>query len=99
VNQDRLIKDSLRRTGRLPKNFANRPTIGIGMQLFMDAFWDLTTTRQVTESGASPIPWLAIKQWCDEYDLDDGLRYEMFHFIRKLDMSYLDYRADKMSGK
>lgn len=66
------------------------------LELFYNAFWDITTSRNVGEAGPSPVSWHIIKLWCDEYGLADEDRYAMFHHIRAMDMAYLEHHAGKV---
>ncbi len=80
----------------IPEHIANPPKVRNSLELFYNAFWDLTTSRQTAESGPNPIPWHVIKLWCDEFGLDEEDRYAMFRHVRAMDMAYLDFHAGKM---
>lgn len=68
-------------------------------ELYYFAYVDLGSCRNY-EGGE--IPWTAIKEYADEYDLDEDQRVILYSVIRDVDMWFLKEvqdRADKKSGK
>lgn len=60
---------------------------------------DLGSCRQY-EGGE--IPWTAIREYCDEYDLDEDQRVILNDVIRSVDIWFLkeiEKRAEKKNGR
>lgn len=78
----------------LPEKIKNAPEVETGLDLYIQGFFDLNTSRTIgMEEG--PIPWSAIDGYCNSLELEDDQREDMFFFIRKLDSAYLDYFRSK----
>jgi hypothetical protein len=83
----------------LPRRIRDAPQLDIGLELYYQAFWDLTTCRP---SGYSvgPIPWSSIKEYSELCELDPEQVEDLFVFIRIMDNAYLDWVERKAkSGK
>lgn len=70
----------------LPEFIQNKPQLYPWNECIYDGFLELTTCRQYTGFGVAPIPWTAVKEYCDTYGYDI-LVYNIF--IRALDDVYL----------
>lgn len=79
----------------LPQAIANAPELELGLDLFYLAFMDLTTCRSMG-FGEGPIPWSAVRDYCDELGLEGEQRDDMFIHIRLMDTAYLNHRASKV---
>jgi hypothetical protein len=78
----------------LPKAIADAPELELGLELFYLAFMDLTTCRSMG-FGEGPIPWTAVRDYCDDMELVGDQRDDMFAHIRMMDTVYLNHRASK----
>jgi hypothetical protein len=78
----------------LPERMQNAPRLWLGLELYWQAFWDLTTCRTSGWSVA-PIPWSAMKEYAEVLELDDEQRESMFYLVRAMDNAYMDFRARK----
>lgn len=79
----------------LPKAIADAPELEPGLDLFYLAFMDLTTCRSMG-FGEGPIPWTAVRDYCNDMDLEGDQREDMFIHIRLMDTVYLNHRASKV---
>lgn len=78
---------------------ADAPDLEMTSELYYFAFIDLGSCRNY-EGGE--IPWTAIREYCDEYDLDEDQRVIMFDVIRSVDIWFLkevEKRSEKKNGK
>lgn len=82
----------------LPDKIQNAPSLWFGLELYYQAFWDLTTCRS-TGWSVAPIPWSAIKEYCQVYTLDAEQTEALFYLVRQMDNAYMDYRARKGKEK
>ena len=75
----------------LPKKLQNEPQLELGLELFYLAFWDLSTCRH----DLGPIPWTAMFTYCQEYDIIDEQREDMFTYIREMDTVFMKHMSKK----
>ncbi|RKW55983.1 MAG: hypothetical protein D8B57_02400 [Prevotella sp.] len=76
----------------LPESIANAPDLQIGLELYLEAFMDLTTTRQLG-MAAGPIPWNYIREWGVYNELNAEQMDSLFYHIRHMDEAYLEHMA------
>jgi len=74
----------------------NAPELRLGLQLFMVAFTDLSSSRP-SGFGVAPIPWTAINSYCDVLGLEGEQREDVHHHVRELDETYMKWHNDKKS--
>lgn len=82
----------------VPERIANAPQLDKGLELYYNAFMDLTVSRQLGPSGEGPIGWRTIAEYAEYHQLDEEQTEDMFHLIAIMDSAYLDYRAKKISS-
>ena len=96
--EQRIIRQCMKMRKPLPKKIQNAPELNLGLELYWDAFWDLSTCRP-TGFGAGPIPWLAVRDYSLTFEFDDEQQDDLFHLIRLMDNEYINHYAKKESGK
>lgn len=96
---ERLIITQCQREGlALPDKIANAPELHMGLELYYDAFWDLTTCRPAGFSLGA-IPWSAVHEYGQAFDFSYEQRDWMHYLIRVLDQAYMKHHAPKKGGK
>lgn len=75
----------------LPKSIENAPELWPGLDLYLQAWYELDTTRGIG-MGVGPIPWNAVDGYCTSLDLSQEQRDKMHRFIRAMDRVYLDHQ-------
>lgn len=89
------------RRGQPPPDFiANAPELLPGLDLYFDAFWELTTCRSfIGMSGLpGPIPWSAIDAYAQRLGLEGEDLEHFTRLLRALDDELLDYTRSKEAG-
>jgi len=94
--EQRLIKQCLKMRRPLPDSIQNAPALELGLELYWDAFWDLSTCRP-SGFGAGPIPWLAIRDYGLTFGFDDEQLEDLFYLVRVMDNAYLEHYKKKES--
>lgn len=89
-----IIAQCVRQRRPLPNAIANAPELQLGLELFFGAFMDLTSERHVG-FGEGPIPWRAVREWCNEHEVLGLQRDDVQYHVNKLDTVYLEHRARK----
>lgn len=79
----------------LPKRIANAPELWLGLELFYDAFWDLNSCRDLGAVGFGPIPWSAVKDYAQTFELDSEQFQDLYYYIRRMDDAYLKFCSPK----
>lgn len=82
----------------LPARIANAPTLHLGLELFYNAFWDLTSCRD-TGWGVGQIPWLAMRAYAVAWQFNGEQEEELYQYIRAMDNVYIDYYDKKNKTK
>lgn len=81
---------------KLPQWFLDQPVIPEGAEFFYNAFWDLSTERQIG-MGLGPIPTSRIDERAREAGLDYDTALMFRQVIRAMDTAYLK-EAQKLSN-
>jgi hypothetical protein len=79
----------------LPDNVANAPELLLGLNLYMEGFEALNSTRGSGYGSEGPIPWLAMRDYCDEFDICGDQRQDFYVLVARMDHAYLEYKAEK----
>lgn len=78
----------------LPDRIANAPELKPGLQLFLQAFFDLDAERTHALT-LTPIPWTSIKAYADAYALDEEQTEDLLFLVRRMDDAHLKRLAKK----
>lgn len=81
----------------LPKAIQEAPMLHMGLELYYDAFLELTTCRPIGMAMGS-IPWNVIKDYAVAFNLDEEQRADLFYYIRMIDNAYLDKQRKQEKG-
>lgn len=85
---------ALRCGQKVPDWLASAPILLRGLDLYLNAFYDLNSDRSVGMS-AGPIPWTAIHTYASAMGVF-GVDFEdMVYLIRRLDNAYLEHTRPK----
>lgn len=95
--------EQCRQHGRpLPPEFENAPELLPGLEMYFEAFANLTTCRPIALGMSfveGPIPWTAINDYCIRMGLVGRQRYAMENHVRALDAIYLEKRDKQAAAK
>ena len=89
-----IIRQCMREGLPLPNRIANAPELQLGLELYYDAFWELSTSRP-SGFGVGPIPWLAVCEYARAYDFDEEQSVWLQQLVRVMDKTYLEHHASK----
>lgn len=88
------MEAAIRRRQPLPDVIANAPQILPGLEMYYEAFTELSTCRPMGMS-IGPIPWTAIDQYGLRHGFEaDGFEY-LVRMVRALDDAFLAYSQRK----
>ena len=90
------VKAAITKGRPLPTWYVNRPEVVLFEDFYLQAFFDLCTTR-VSADGLSPIPWDKILLYAEHSKLERD-NYAFFcRLIRSMDAAYLEDKAEEIS--
>lgn len=82
----------------MPAFIQNAPQLRLGLELYLDAFLDLSSCRDIG-MAEGPIPWSSMADYCRAYELEGEQRDNLFYHVRALDVVYLRHKAAKLERK
>lgn len=93
-----LIKQAKRAGEPIPDRIANKPRLRMGLELFLEAFFELEHERQYLVGAAVqalPIPWHIINKYAEVHELTGDLYDDLLYFVRALDDAYIKHLNKK----
>lgn len=97
-NEERIIQQCMIRGLRLPGKIENAPELHMGLGLYYNAYWELTSCR-ASGWGIGPIPWSAILEYARFFEFSEEQEEDLLYYVRMMDNAYLDYKRSKEEGK
>jgi hypothetical protein len=95
---ERNIAQQAMRAGEgMPDRIANAPDLEAGLDLFIQAFFDLDTERS-HGFALTAIPYTSILNYARLHELDDETTQDMLFLIRRMDNAHLA-RLEKKTKK
>lgn len=91
---EKTVYQQYRPGDRIPDRILNSPELDFGLALYLNGFYTLSSTRGVG-SAEGAIPWLAMRDYCDDFDIVGIQRQDFYELLALMDLAYLDYRAKK----
>lgn len=95
------MEQSYKRGLPLPGFIQDAPTLLPGLDLYYEAFQELSTCRPYIglEGVPGPIPWTAVDRYGASKDFDEEAQDYLEKLIRALDDEFLTYMREKQGGK
>lgn len=97
--EQNIVKQAKRFNEPIPDRIKNKPKLGLGLDLFIDAFWDLEHDR-VWASGMSAVPlplaWSALHNYALYHELAGEAYEDMLYFLREMDSAYISHIMKKL---
>lgn len=89
------IEQSSRSGQPIPAPILNAPEVEMGLELYLKAFWELSTCRTFTGFGQGPIPWSAVATYCSFHGMEPDETEDFFYVINKVDDAFLKALKEK----
>src|SRR5690606_27200047 len=90
-----ILKNCMQTGMPIPDFIKNAPELMPGLEVFLEAFWDLSTCRQIG-MGLGPIPWTSVQEYCRINGGGEDFNRDIHYHVRQLDIAYLEW-ANKNS--
>lgn len=94
--EQNIAQQAIRAGVQIPDRILNAPTLLQGLDLYLQAFFDLDTDRSHA-TGLTRIPWSSIKNYAEFYDFSLEQCEDLFYFIKAMDLAHLK-RLDEKKG-
>lgn len=78
----------------IPDKIREAPELRIGLELFLTAFFDLSSSRQVG-MGIGGIPWAAVQDYCDRLGIVGEQAEDLHYHVAQLDIVWIDHHQSK----
>jgi hypothetical protein len=92
--EQNLAKQAMRSGEPLPDRIANAPELTEGLQLYINAFFDLDNDRTHSFS-LTPIPWSSVDRYGVAFKFDEDQYEDLHYFIRRMDRAHLERLRQK----
>lgn len=92
-----LAKQAMRAGNKLPDRIANAPELKIGLQLYLQAFFELDSERSHAMAPTA-IPWTSVKDYAQAFGFDEEQTEDLHFFIRRMDGEHLQRIARKLKN-
>lgn len=96
-HEQTIAKQAVRAGQPIPERIANAPELQPGLQLYMQAFFDLDSERSHA-MGLVVIPWSSIAAYASAFEFDEEQTEDLFYFVRKMDTEHLKKLAEKQKA-
>ena len=93
-----IARQALQAGQPLPERIANAPKLQIGLQLYLQAFFDLDSERSHAHAPTA-IPWSSVANYARTFELDEEQTDDLFFHVRKLDNVQLKKIAKQIQNK
>lgn len=71
----------------------NAPELQLGLDVFYEAYMDLSSCR--SGMGDGPIPWTVVMDYAQLQHMDEEMARELWFYITQMDEAWLTYQEKK----
>jgi len=93
-HEQKIIQQALRLRRPLPDEIKDAPELQFGLEIYWDAFWDLSTCRPSSFSVGA-IPWSSIRDYGQTFEFDESQMETLFYVIRLMDNEFVKFHTPK----
>lgn len=93
--EQNIAKQAMRSGQPIPERIANAPELQLGLQLYIQAFFDLDSERS-HNMGLCPIPWASIINYAKVFEFDEEQTEDLIFHIKRLDREHLKRLSKKV---
>lgn len=79
---------------RIPDRIKNAPVLKMGLELFLGAWFDLSSCR-TSGLGEGAIPWTQVEEYGRALELEPDTLEDLHHHIRAMEVEFAAYRKKK----
>jgi hypothetical protein len=79
----------------IPEAIANAPELMMGLELYLDAFFDLNSERQIGFGGAGPIPITKVLEYCRLCEFSEDQKEDLLFYLPLMDEAWGEWNKKK----
>lgn len=95
--EQNIARQALQAGAPLPDRIKNAPELKLGLELYLNAFFDLDAERPSSFDIGS-IPWSKMKDYACFYDFDEDQTEDLIFFIKRMDAAYIKRQKAKQKA-
>lgn len=88
--EQNIAKQAVQAGKEIPDRIKNAPSLEIGLDLYLSAFFDLESDRQIG-FGIGPISWSVVNEYTKANQFDDEQRQKLQRYVKAMDSVYLSH--------
>lgn len=88
--EQQIARQAFLANAPMPDKIANAPSLELGLDLYLSAFFELEGDRQIG-MGIGPIPWSVVNQYAKAYHFDEEQSTKLHRYVKALDAVYLNH--------
>ena|ERR1017187_993375 len=92
-----ILKQAIKQGAPIPERIANAPELRLGLELYLQAFFDLDSERS-HGMGLTRIAWSSIVDYSIALGLNEDETDDMIYFVKAMDFANLE-RLDSKRAK
>jgi hypothetical protein len=96
--EQNIAKQAMRAGQPMPERIVNAPELQQGLQLYLQAFFDLDCERSHAMAPTA-IPWTSVQDYAKAFEFDEEQTEDLHFFIRRMDSEHLKRIATKIKNK
>lgn len=96
--EQNIARQAVQARKPLPDNIQNAPELQVGLQLYLQAFFDLDAERSHAFQLVR-IPGSAVRSYAREFNFDDEQFELLEYYISEMDAAHLKRLQAKQNGK
>ena len=96
--EQNIAKQAMRAGQPIPDRIANAPELEMGLQLYLQAFFDLDCERSHAMAPTA-ISWTSVQDYAKAFEFDEEQTEDLHFFIRRMDSEHLKRIATKIKNK
>lgn len=89
-----LIRHAKQNQESVPAPILNAPELKLGLQVYLQAFFDLEADRQQS-MGIGRIPGYAIRRYAKDMEFDEDQSDLLNRYVRAMDIAYIKFKSKK----
>jgi hypothetical protein len=93
-----IIRQARQAGHPIPARILNAPELREGLQLYLQAFFDLDSERSHA-TAPTAIPWSSVQYYASTYDFNEEQAEDLHFFIRRMDSEHLKRIDAKLSKR
>lgn len=94
ADEERRIEQAERAGVPIPDVILNKPELYVGLQLYLDAFFELDSERNHGQ-GVMAIPLSRVRDYANAHEFDEEQTADLIYFIRIMDTDHLKRLTEK----